>query len=74
MICIIAASESRAQRWADNQGLESNEWFCPQHTDDLVSRQNYHTIVIDSFPDHRLGWFEVIYHMAKQRGRIKRND
>lgn len=72
MICIIATSESRAHRWADNQGLEQNEWFCPQHEDQLLSIVNFHTIVIDSFPDHRLGWFERIYHTAKQRGKIDR--
>ena len=72
MLCIIATSQSRAHNWADNQGLERDEWFCPQHIDDLKSRQDYHTIVIDSFPDYRLGWFETIYHIAKQNGRINR--
>lgn len=72
MICIIATSEHRARAWADNQGLEKSEWFCPQHEDQLLSYQNFHTIVIDIFPEHRLGWFERVYHKAKQRGVIGR--
>lgn len=72
MICLIATSHTRADNWANNQGLDRSEWFCPQHEDDLLSRTNFHVIVIDSFPEYRLGWFERIYHIAKQRGSIGR--
>ena len=72
MICIISTSLQRAKNWADNQGLERDEWFAPQNSDDLMDKKNFHVIVIDIFPEYRLGWFERIYHLAKIRGKLDR--
>jgi len=72
MICIIATSHQRARNWANNQGLEDSEWFYVDKPEQLISYQNFHTIVIESFPDFMLGMFEKIYHTAKRRGAIGR--
>ena len=72
MICIIATSHQRARNWANNQGLESNEWFYVDKPEQLISYANFHTIVIEPFPDFMLSMFEKIYHTAKQRGAIGR--
>jgi len=72
MILIIATSLARARNWADNQGLESTEWFYVDKPEQLVFKQNFHTIVIEPFPDYQLTLFEKLYHEAKKYGAIGR--
>jgi hypothetical protein len=73
MICLIAGNRDEALTYASGQQLEDNEWFFPEHESDLLFKSNFHVLVVGT-----AGWnvhphfFEKIYKLAKERGRIGR--
>ena len=72
MICIISSSYNKAEKWAETQNLLRLEWFFVTDISDVISRTNFHVIVIGEFEDHKLPWFEKIYSIAKRQGSINR--
>lgn len=73
MICIIAGNYYEAKNWAYGQNLAHDEWFYPDDTDDLQKRCNFHVLVIGSAGQNvPAGYFERIYSLAQQRGKIGR--
>lgn len=72
MICIISPSYNKAEKWASSQGLASSEWFYYSDDSDVMRRQNFHTIVIGEFEEHKAYWFEKAWRLAKMRGAINR--
>lgn len=74
MICLIASSSVKADKWAHTQGLSPNEWFYAVNEASLLTRQNFHVIVVDTeFDIFQAKRFERIYALAKQRGSIGRS-
>ena len=73
MICIIAGNYEEAFRWARSQMLARNEWFYPLNVADLKSRDNFHVIVVGTAGFNiPADYFNAIYTLAQQRGRINR--
>jgi hypothetical protein len=72
MICIIAGNHNEAKNWAFGQQLEANEWFYPGDTQDLYGRENFHVIVVGSSGQLPTSYFEKVFNLAKQRGRMNR--
>jgi hypothetical protein len=73
MICILAGNYPEAVRWASANELDSNEWFYPMNVEDLYSKQNFHVIVVGSAGQNvPPQFFERVYQLAKQRGRLNR--
>lgn len=73
MICLLAANHFEAETWARSQFLAKNEWFFPQDEDDLKKRSNFHVLVIGT-AGHNVpaSYFERVYRLAQERGRINR--
>ena len=73
MICIIAGNQQEARNWAYGQMLEDDEWFFPDEPQVLLRKSNFHVVVIGSagqnLPPY---YFERVFNLAKQRGRIGR--
>lgn len=71
MICLIAGNYGEAKRWAASQHLEDHDWFYPADEEELKRKKNFHVLVIgtagENVPPH---YFERIYQLAKQRGRM----
>ena len=73
MICIIAGNKDEAQTWASGQNLSKDEWFYPKNEEELLSRNNFHTLVIGTAGlNIQIDHFERIYTLAKIRGRVGR--
>lgn len=73
MICILAGNLLEAQRWAEGQLLEQNEWFYPKDEGDILFRSNFHTLVVGTAGQNvSPKYFERILSLAKQRGKIGR--
>lgn len=71
MICLISPTYRQAMLWANTQNLSADEWFYLADKADVMSRKNFHVLVIGEFPEERLGWFEGVYTLAKIYGRKK---
>ena len=73
MICLIAGNYLEAKRWAFGQELSDEEWFFPVDITDLLSRTNFHVLVIGT-AGHNVpnSYFERVYQTAKKQGRIGR--
>ena len=73
MICLIAADYFEAETWAHSQFLAKSEWFYPFDEDDLRRRTNFHVLVVGT-AGHNVphSYFDRIYSLAQQRGRIGR--
>lgn len=75
MICLIANSYGEAKTWARGQFLAADEWFHLTDIDDLNKRTNFHVLVVgnithnNNIPGY---YFERLYALAQQRGRINR--
>jgi len=67
-ICLIAETSNQAQRYANSQNLDNNQWFYARNANDLLFHSNFHVIVIGT-PSK---YFEELYKMALERGRIGR--
>jgi len=75
MICLIAGNKDEALTWASGQNLSPNEWFYPHDEMDLVTRSNFHVLVIGTAGENiPLAWFNTFYALALKRGRIGRKD
>lgn len=73
MICLIAGNYLEAKRYAFGQELDEDEWFFPVDVSDLLSRNNFHVLVIGSAGQNvPNSYFERIYQTAKHQGRIGR--
>lgn len=72
MICLIANNYREARSWAEGQLLDSDEWFYIADTDGLITKTNFHVIVVGTCDDIRSYRFEKMFSLAKQRGRIGR--
>jgi hypothetical protein len=72
MICLIAAY-FEAETYAHSQFLAKSEWFFPQDEDHLRRMQNFHVLVVGS-AGHNVpsSYFDKIFSLAQQRGRIGR--
>jgi fructose-1-phosphate kinase PfkB-like protein len=74
MICILAGNYEEARIWARSQLLANNEWFYPQDESDLIVRTNFHVVVVGTAGQNvPSNYFEKIYRIAQQRGRIGRS-
>jgi len=73
MICLIAGDRLEAETWARSQMLARIEWFFPEGEDDLNSRSNFHVLVVGTAGFNvPSSYFNRIYALAQQRGRIGR--
>ena len=72
MLCLIAGNYLEAQRYANAQLLEEDEWFFPRSEEELKLRKDFHVLVIGSAGMNvPSSYFERILSLAKQRGRLK---
>ena len=72
MICILAGNYHEAKRYASAQLLEDDEWFFPVDERDLLSRTNFHVLVVGTAGMNvPSSYFERILSLAKQRGSLK---
>lgn len=72
MICLLAGNYQEAVRWASGQGLEDDEWFYPLEPGDLLSRKDFHVLVVGSAGMNvPPSYFERVYQLALARGRMK---
>lgn len=75
MICLIASSFPKADKFASTQNFDRSEWFYAENEASLLSRQNFHVIVVDNeFDVFQAKRFESIYFLAKKRGAIGRSQ
>ena len=73
MICIIAGNYDEALTFAKSQFLAKNEWFYPEDEDMLKRMSNFHVLVVGSAGQNvPPSYFERVYSLAQQRGRIGR--
>lgn len=73
MICIIAGNYHEAETWAHSQFLARSEWFYPTDENDLKLKTNFHVIVVGSAGQNvPVSYFDRIFSLAQQRGRIGR--
>lgn len=74
MICIIAGNYDEAETWASGQNLAKSEWFYPVDERDLMSRYNFHVIVVGTAGlNIPTLWFNNFYGLAQRRGSIGRS-
>lgn len=72
MICLIAGNYLEAKRFAKAQLLDDNEWFFPQDEKDLLSRVDFHVLVVGTAGMNvPPSYFERILALAKERGSRK---
>lgn len=70
MICVLAGNYLEAQRWANGQLLEDDEWFYPTSPDDLMRKENFHTVVVGTAGQNvPPSYFEKVFSLAQKQGR-----
>lgn len=72
MIFVIAGTHDKARRWAQAQQLADNEWTSTLDLDELRQISNFHVIVLESASELAPSFFEKIFNLALQRGRMNR--
>ena len=73
MICIISGNYLEAKQYASAQHWSDSEWFYPTDVDELMQRNNFHVIVIGTAGQNvPPKYFEKVFQLAHQRGRIGR--
>lgn len=73
MICLLAGNYLEASRWARGQLLHESEWFFPYDRNELLTRDNFHVLVIGTAGQNvPSSYFEDILQTARRRGRINR--
>lgn len=73
MICIIAGNYLEAERYAAGQLLDDNEWFYPADISELLTKSNFHVLVVGTAGQNvPASYFERVLRTAKTRGRINR--
>lgn len=72
MIFILAGTYSQAKKWATAQHLADDEWFSTLDLDELRRASNFHVVVLDTAAELPPGFFEKVFTLARQRGRINR--
>lgn len=72
MICLIAPTYQKAKAFAEIQQLKNEEWFYYSEDNDVMIRCNFHTLIVGTFEDNRLNWFEKAWRLARIRGAINR--
>lgn len=72
MICLIAGNYLEAQRYAKAQLLENDEWFFPMDESDLLTKKDFHVLVVGTAGMNTPpSYFERVLSLAKTRGRLK---
>lgn len=72
MICLIAGNKIYAKKWARSQNLREDEWFHPESMFELLSRKNFHVIVVPEGIDHITNdQLNRMLTLAWERGRRK---
>lgn len=72
MLCLIAGNYFEAKRYASAQLLDDDEWFYPSDERDLLSRVDFHVLVIGTAGQNvPASYFERILSLAKLRGKMK---
>lgn len=72
MICIIASNFQSALIFAKSQLLEPDEWFYPDDIRNLQKETNFHVLISPSAHTLQPQFFEKLFRIAKERGRIGR--
>lgn len=72
MIYILSGNYDQAKKWASSQHLSNDEWFCSLDLDELRQTSNFHVIVLESASELSTLFFEKLFNLAQQRGRINR--
>lgn len=73
MICIIAGNYREALTYARGMELEPGEWFYPNTPEELLVKENFHVLVVGSAGQNvPPSYFERVYRLAKQRGKVNR--
>lgn len=73
MIMLLAGNYHEAVTWARGQELDNSEWICPTDISDIMKYTNFHVLVIGT-AGHNVpsSYFERVYSIAKNQGRIGR--
>lgn len=72
-ICILAGNPLEAERFASSQNLSDEQWFYPRDVSDLLFKSNFHVLTVGSVGQNvPSSYFNKIYDLAQQRGRIGR--
>lgn len=72
-ICLIAGNQEEAYRYARSQNLSPEQYFYPRDINDLVFKSNFHVLVVGSAGMNTpSSYFNKIYHIAQERGKIGR--
>lgn len=72
-LCLIAGNEYEALAYAKLQNIPEGSWFYPKDINDLLFRSNFYTLVIGTAGMNTpASYFEKIYSLALQRGKIGR--
>lgn len=72
-ICILAGNKDEAIKWASGQNLDNEQWFYPRDQSDLIFKFNFHVLVVGTAGMNvPSSYFDKIYSLAQQRGRIGR--
>ena len=74
MIFIIAGSHKQAKQFAKTQMLRDDEWVSTLDLDELRQLSNFHVIVANSAQELEPSFFEKLFNLALQRGRIGRKE
>lgn len=69
-ICIFAENEEEAKKWARGQNLDKEQYFYAHSERDILFKTNFHVIAIGS--SNIPSYFEKIYNLALERGKIGR--
>lgn len=74
-LCIISGNYQEAKTWASGQMLDDDSWFYPADIFDLERRSNFYVVVIGSAGQNvPPSYFERIFSLARQRGKIGRDE
>jgi hypothetical protein len=72
MICILSGNYLEAERFARSQEWDDNEWFYPFSPEELLTKRNFHVLVIGTAGQNvPPSYFEKIWTVAKHQGRLK---
>jgi hypothetical protein len=72
-ICLISGNYLEAKRWAFEQQLDDGCWFYPTDIEELTKLSNFYVFVVGTAGENvPPAYFERIFQLAKQRGRINR--
>lgn len=72
-ICLIAGNYDEALAFAKSQSIPRECWFFPRDANELHFKTNFYTLVIGTAGMNTPStYFNVIYNLALERGKIDR--